>query len=170
MIAAEELARLQEILDSEFFPSVDLSQPGLHVISADPPVLLLDSFVPREQCEQWVAAADSSGRMRLSRVGAGNADSAGGENEYNSARTSSSMLLDPHVLAAHPALEQSVKEFQAKAMRVLRTGEAGRTCILELWRRWACSTCSQARSLGASQAACQHLGSQHSRALRCESS
>lgn len=58
----------------------------------------------------WVPSA-CAGRLATSKVGAGNAGAAvGGENAYDSRRTSSSMLLDPKILVRFGVITEDLRD------------------------------------------------------------
>ncbi|PNH11609.1 hypothetical protein TSOC_001536, partial [Tetrabaena socialis] len=105
---------------------VDLATPGLRVLHLDPPVLAVEGFLSAEQCERMVAAAERSGRMVASRIGAGNVASGYAAtpltgNAASSRRTSTSMMVTPGV--AGPVMDATVAELHAAGKRLLAAGE-----------------------------------------------
>ncbi|PRW56261.1 Oxoglutarate iron-dependent dioxygenase [Chlorella sorokiniana] len=107
---------------AERFLPVDLDTPGLRIMHFDPPVFTLPGFFTEEQCDDAVAAALESGTLVPSKVGGGNLkDMAYAED--NPYRTSSSVLLDAQVQAAHPRLRQMAAALQSKGLRLLGQGD-----------------------------------------------
>ena len=108
---------------AEKYMPVDLSFPGLRIHHLDPPVFSVDAFFTPEECAQMREAALSTGRMVESKVGAGNAnsDDRGGA-AASLRRTSTSVLVDDALLAAHPALVASTADLQARGKRLLGGG------------------------------------------------
>lgn len=71
-----------------------------------------------------------AGCLQTSKIGAGNASAAvGGENNYDSRRTSSSMLVDPTVRRLHPEVAKVIDHIQQLGWELLEAG-AGVGCAL----------------------------------------
>eukprot|EP00198_Chlamydomonas_reinhardtii_P010683 XP_001700020.1 predicted protein [Chlamydomonas reinhardtii] len=68
-----------------------------------------------------VRAAEASGRMAGSRIGAGNASAAYGPNAASARRTSRGMMVTPGV--AGPAMDGVVSELHARGKKLLRAAE-----------------------------------------------
>ncbi|KAG2454686.1 hypothetical protein HYH02_000524 [Chlamydomonas schloesseri] len=110
-----------EALLRERFMGVDLATPGLRLLHLDPPVLTVDGFLPDHVCDAMIAAAEASGRMVGSRIGAGNASAAYGPNAASARRTSRGMMVTPGV--AGPAMDGVVSELHTRGKKLLRAGE-----------------------------------------------
>lgn len=107
---------------AEHFLPVDLDTPGLRIMHFDPPVFTLAGFFTEEQCDDAVAAALESGTLVPSKVGGGNLKDMAYADD-NPYRTSSSVLLDAQVQAAHPRLRQMATALQSKGLRLLGQGD-----------------------------------------------
>ncbi|KXZ44785.1 hypothetical protein GPECTOR_62g900 [Gonium pectorale] len=118
-LPAEVVSELDALLCRDFMP-VDLSWPGLRVVHVDPPAITVDGFLTPQQCDRMIAAAEASGRMVASRVGAGNVTSTYG-NASSSRRTSNGMMVTPGV--AGPDMDAVVAELQARGKQLLRAAE-----------------------------------------------
>lgn len=116
-LPAKDKKSLAERLAAKYLP-VDLDTPGLRLHHLEPPVFTLPGFFTAEQCGRMVAAAEASGEMVASRVGAGNAGSAAGT-AVNDRRTSTSVLINADVAGRHEALQASMADLHANAHQLL---------------------------------------------------
>ncbi|GLC36825.1 hypothetical protein PLESTB_000779000 [Pleodorina starrii] len=113
------VSELDSLLRRDFMP-VDLSWPGVRVLHLDPPVVTVEGFLTGEQCDRMVQAAEASGRMQASRIGASNVTSLYG-NASSNRRTSTSMMVTPGV--AGPVMDTVVSELQSRGKKLLRADE-----------------------------------------------
>jgi hypothetical protein len=126
---AERVQNFADVLRSAFVP-VDLRAfPRTRVLNVDPPVLVVDDFLPHELCDRLKGAAEASGRMRRSRVGGaddGPGSSSGGggggggagandAEDDGSIRTSTTLAIDRAVLEASPELDAALSALLERA-------------------------------------------------------
>lgn len=102
--------------------------PRLSVLHAEPPVVLVEGFVPDEECDALVEAALASGGLAPSRIGASTVGGAG--TAASERRTSQTMLLsDVALRKGPPALAEFQERLRARAQALMpgcRWDEAGR--------------------------------------------
>lgn len=109
----------QQMAD-RFLP-VNLDTPGLCIMHFDPPVFTLPAFFTEDQCDDAVAAAIEGNTLVPSKVGGGNLKEAA-YSAANQRRTSSSVLLDAAVQAAHPPLHAMARTLQSRGQQLLGQG------------------------------------------------
>lgn len=112
------------IAQQNFVP-LKLDFPGLHMLHSDPPIFLVENFFTPEQCNSLICEADASGALEASKIGAGNASVSGGNNTYNSRRTSRSLLVEDSIRVKYPAISEAIDALQAKAMTLFDNGATG---------------------------------------------
>ncbi|MEW5320097.1 MAG: hypothetical protein WDW38_011196 [Sanguina aurantia] len=144
------------------FMHIDLAAPGLLVQCLDPPVFTVEALLQPAVCAEIVEACSSTGLMRTSRIGAGNASDASTSTtagptptiQLSSRRTSTSMMLDAVARAVEPRLPAAISTFHQTAKRLLdpdhlgvgwgsegRLPSAGQFCLESL--QVACYTTGQ---------------------------
>jgi hypothetical protein len=118
---------------------IDLSTPGLQLLHLDPPIYYIDDFFSHQECDDLVAAAQNSGKMAPSKIGAGNAVSSTRpsssssssstltNNAYSQTRTSTSMLVDNAARRESAELAASAELLQSRAKHLLLGSSNKRT-------------------------------------------
>lgn len=124
---------LSASLADRYLP-VDLDYPGLRIHHLDPPVFTVDGFFTSEECQRMRKAAQGTGRMIQSKVGAGNVHGDATVASASARRTSTSVLVDDILLAEHPDLVPSTTDLQARGMKLVSGGDRDRkTDVTKLW-------------------------------------
>eukprot|EP00899_Mesostigma_viride_P004649 jgi/Mesvir1/14185/Mv09642-RA.1 len=106
-----------QLLDKDFMPVNLEGYPGLRVMHLDPPVFLVDGFIPDDACDRVVAAMEQSNALRASQIGDYTVGSS--QNAVNFRRTSSSVMLDDRLALLHPELAQFSTYYQEKIQELL---------------------------------------------------
>lgn len=117
---------------------IDLSTPGLQLLQLGPPIFYINDFFSHQECDHLVAAAENSGKMAPSKIGAGNAVSSGTSpsssssttnNAYSQTRTSTSMLVDNTARRESTELAASAELLQSRAKQLLQGSSNEKTYI-----------------------------------------
>jgi collagen type III alpha len=88
-----------------------LDGASLRVLNVDPPVVVVDGFLPHAACDALREAAEASGRMEQSRVGGVDTASSGGTTTAlppEGVRTSTTLAIGRDALAASPRLDEAL--------------------------------------------------------------
>lgn len=134
-----DLKKFSKMLKEKYMP-VDVTDSRVRILHLDPPILLVDEFFARDECEDIIEKLEATGRMAASTIGAGNLY---GDNASSNRRTSSSVLIDDEIMNEYPDIKAFAESLQAKAFALLTKGAArdpepwGRPGRAMLHRQWA---------------------------------
>ena len=133
-VASYDQQELASRMNKKHLP-INLSTPGLQLLHLDPPIFYMNDFFSHQECDDLVAAAQNSGKMAPSKIGAGNAvsstrpssSSTTTKNAYSQTRTSTSMLLDNTARKESAELAASAELLQSRAKQLLLGSSNKRT-------------------------------------------
>eukprot|EP00232_Nephroselmis_pyriformis_P017771 CAMPEP_0182881898 /NCGR_PEP_ID=MMETSP0034_2-20130328/17446_1 /TAXON_ID=156128 /ORGANISM="Nephroselmis pyriformis, Strain CCMP717" /LENGTH=355 /DNA_ID=CAMNT_0025014947 /DNA_START=1 /DNA_END=1065 /DNA_ORIENTATION=+ len=103
------------------FMEVDLSHPGVKVLSIEPPVLAIDGFLTGEECEGIISEVLATNSLETSKIGGGTASDAAAT-AMSDRRTSQSVMLDAALAARFPGVQAAVGMVHSKARGLLPGG------------------------------------------------
>lgn len=117
-LAQESLANKEQLSDllRGLFCPVNIEYPGLRVLNIDPPVLLVNDFIPATVCSDLITAASDQKSLKQSEMQTGQQDT-----NY---RTSSTLALTRDILTENSSIETNITEIHRRALDLILVGSS----------------------------------------------
>jgi len=118
----EAFARM---LADKYMP-VNLDEPGARLHNLEPPVFTFDACMDESFCDQLRDQSTATNRLKASQIG----EQQVGQGAASERRTSSTLLVEPQLLASHPELTGTVGALHARIREILPGGAWDKTGYL----------------------------------------